>query len=61
MPRVSLEAFRLWWARRGRQRIERVAARLLAGISPHIRADIGVPGRNREESPCLRLWTGGVT
>jgi hypothetical protein len=43
------------------QRIERLAARQVAGISPHIRADIGVPARDREESPCLRLWTGGIT
>lgn len=43
VPRVSLEAFWLWRIRRRTKRIERLAARQLAGLSPHMCADIGIP------------------
>jgi uncharacterized protein YjiS (DUF1127 family) len=51
----------MWQARRRMQRIERLAARQLAGLSPHMLSDIGVSPEERDRSPCLRLWTGGAT
>jgi uncharacterized protein YjiS (DUF1127 family) len=60
-PRDPLEGFRMWRARRRMQRIERLAARQLASLSPHMLSDIGLPAPERDRSRCLRLWTGGAT
>jgi hypothetical protein len=61
IARTSLEAFRLWRRRRRSQRIARLVARQFAGLSPHMRDDIGVPAPERGANSCHRLWTGGVT
>jgi uncharacterized protein YjiS (DUF1127 family) len=61
LPRASLEGFRIWRASRRTQRIERLAARQLAGLSPHMLTDIGVSPEARDRSPRLRLWFGGAT
>jgi hypothetical protein len=47
LPWVSLEGFRNWRARRRMQRIERLAARHLAGLAPHMLSDIGIPPDKR--------------
>jgi uncharacterized protein YjiS (DUF1127 family) len=56
MPRGALERLRAWRARRQMRRIERLAARQLAGLSPHTRSDIGVAAPERDPGASLRFW-----